>query len=369
MRVPFTDLAGVNAPLQGELMEAFADVVRDNAFVLGPAVGKFEADFASYLGRRYCVAVSSGTAALHLALLVAGVAAGDEVITTPLSWISTTWAITYCGARPVFVDVEPGTGNLNPNLVEERVNDHTRALLPVDLYGNPSRLDLLAEVATARNLRLVDDACQAHGSRFQRRPVGAMGDLACFSFYPGKNLGGVGEGGAIVTDDPDLDSRMRELRDHAQSGRHNHVCIGFNYRMDGLQGAALAIKLVHLDQWNQERRRVAARYLAELDDAGVDLPEVTPDADPNWHLFVVHVNERDRFRARLADLGIESGVHYPLPIHLQPAYGSLGYEEGDFPVAERLAASCLSLPISPVMTEAQQDAVIDAVTSVAKELR
>ena len=256
MKVPFSDLGELHRPLHDELVDAFTGVMSESTYILGPPVNRFEVEFASYLERAYCVAVSSGTAALHLALLAAGVHPGDEVLTTPLTWISTSWAISYCGARPVFVDVEASTGNLDPGLVERSIGPRTRAILPVDLYGNPSRLDQLEALADDQDVRLIDDACQAHGARFHLRRVGAFGDLACFSFYPGKNLGGVGEGGAVVTDDGELAERMRQLRDHAQSERHNHVAIGFNYRMDGLQGAALSVKLRHLDRWNQEHAQV-----------------------------------------------------------------------------------------------------------------
>lgn len=366
--VQFLDLGAANRPLEDALLESMRQVLQKSAFVLGPAVDEFEAAFASYVGRRHCVALTSGTAALHLALLVAGIKPGDEVITTPLSWISTTWAISYCNATPVFVDVEEGTGNLDPRQAEQAISKRTTAILPVDLYGNPCQLDRFGDLASARGLKLIDDACQAHGAALRGEPVGSRGDLACFSFYPGKNLGALGEGGAVVTDDPDLDQRLRQLRDHAQSERHHHVSIGFNYRMDGLQGAALKVKLPYLEEWNHARRKIAARYLEELAPCGLELPEVTPGAVPNWHLFVIHVNERDEFRRRLADCGIETAVHYPVPIHLQPAYRFLGYGDGDFPTAERFADTCVSLPMSPFLSREHQDAVIDAVSSIARQL-
>ncbi len=369
MSVPFLDLDALHAPLQPELTEALRGVIEDNAYILGPAVARFEESFASYVGRAHCVAVSSGTAALHLALLAAGVGPGDEVITTPFTWISTSWAISYCGAVPVFADVEAGTGNLDPEEAEKKFTSRTRAILPVDLYGNPSRLDEFTVQSSSRDVALVDDACQAHGSRFMGRPVGSYGDLACFSFYPGKNLGAFGEGGAIVTDDDDdVAARLRRLRDHAQHGRHQHDEIGFNYRMEGLQGAVLGVKLGWLDEWNTARRRAAARYIAALSAVpAVTLPGVTPEADPNWHQFVIHATDRDSVRDRLTQRSIETAIHYPVPVHLQPAYAHLGHVVGDFPRAEQLASTCISLPISPVITSSQQDEVVSALIQATEE--
>jgi dTDP-4-amino-4,6-dideoxygalactose transaminase len=361
VKVPFLDLASLHEPLRADLEKALTDVVGRNEFILGSAVKRFEDAFASYVGRRHCVAVSSGTAALHLALLAVGVKPGDEVITTPLSFVSTSWAISYCGAKPVFADIDPESGCLDPAEVETRITSRTRALLPVDLYGNPCRLDLFSQMAKSYGLGLVDDACQAHGSRLLQRPVGSYGDVACFSFYPGKNLGAFGEGGAIVTDDPSTAEHLRQLRDHAQVGRHHHVEIGFNYRMEGLQGAVLGVKLEHLDNWNAARCRAADRYLSKLSHlANLRLPTLTAHGQSNWHLFVIRVAHRDRVKERLQQLGIEAHVHYPVPIHLQPAYSHLGYEVGAFPRAEEFALTCLSLPISPVITPEQQDEVVRA---------
>lgn len=368
MKVPFLDLASLHEPLRADLEKALTDVVERNDFILGFAVTRFEDAFASYVGRRHCVAVSSGTAALHLALLAVGVKPGDEVITTPFSFVSTSWAISYCGAKPVFADIDPESGCLDPAEVESRITSRTRALLPVDLYGNPCRMDLFSQMARSHGLGLVDDACQAHGSRLLQRPVGSYGDVACFSFYPGKNLGAFGEGGAVVTNDPSIAQRLRQLRDHAQVGHHHHVEIGFNYRMEGLQGAVLAVKLEHLDSWNAARCRAADRYFSKLSDlANLRLPRLSTHGQSNWHLFVIRVAHRDRVKERLQHLGIEAHVHYPVPIHLQPAYSHLGYEVGAFPRAEEFALTCLSLPISPVITPAQQDEVVRALVLSLKD--
>lgn len=360
MKVPFADLVSMHADLRGAFEEAIGEVFDTGAFILGPAVEQFEEAFAKASGRKYCVGVNSGTSALHLALLVAGVGPGDEVITTPHTWISTSWAVSYCGATPVFADVDPDTGNLDPTQVAAAITSKTKALLPVDLYGNPADLVAFEDLAKRHGLALVDDACQAHGALLGSRLVGSFGTSACFSFYPGKNLGAAGEGGAIVTDDLDAANRMRRLRNHAQAGAHEHLEIGYNYRMEGLQGAVLGAKLPSLDGWNNQRREAAARYAELLSGlAGVTQPFVTPGADPNWHLYVVRVAERSTVASRMQANGIDVRFHYPTPVHLQPAYGWLGHKLGDFPVAERFAAECLSLPMFPGITEAQQEHVVE----------
>jgi dTDP-4-amino-4,6-dideoxygalactose transaminase len=360
VNVPFVDLSTVHRPLEAELLDSIGGILSTGAFILGPAVERFEEAFAAATGRRHCVAVNSGTSALHLALLAAGVGPGDEVVTTPHTWISTSWAISYCGATPVFAEIDPATGNLDPAAAEAAITDRTAALLPVDLYGNPADLPGFEAVAARHGIALVDDACQAHGARLDGRPVGSFGQFACFSFYPGKNLGAAGEGGAIVTDDDAAATRMRNLRNHAQVEAHVHDEIGFNYRMEGMQGAVLAAKLPHLDGWNDARRAAAANYLDRLDGVAVEAPASTPGADPNWHLFVVRHEERDRVAKEMQAQGIDVRFHYPTPVHLQPAYASLGHRPGAFPLAEAFAASCLSLPMFPGITADQQDAVIAA---------
>lgn len=362
MKVPFLDLRAQHEAIRPELDVALGKVIDNTGFALGPSVAQFEEAFAHYTGRAHCVAVSSGTAALHLALLAVGVGEGDEVITTPHTWISTTWAISYCGARPVYADVDPRTGTLDPERAAEVISPRTKALLPVDLYGNPADLVAFQKLAREHSIALVDDAAQAHGARLEGQPVGSFGDMACFSFYPGKNLGAMGEGGSIVLDDPDAAVHMRRLRDHAQDGRHHHTEIGFNYRMDGLQGAALSVKLDHLDGWNDGRRAAADRYQTLLADIpGLQLPVPTQDADPCWHLYAIRVPDRDALAARLAEKGVATGVHYPTPVPLQPVYASLGHKPGDFPAAEKYAATCLSLPMFPEISEEQQRYVASAV--------
>ena len=326
----------------------------------------FERAFADAHRVRHCVGVNTGTSALHLALLAAGVGPGDEVLTVPMTFVATSWAISYCGAKPVFADVDPLTGTMDPDQAADRITPRTRAILPVHLYGQPADMAPLLDLARRRGVPLIEDAAQAHLATYRGQPVGGLGLAAGFSFYPGKNLGALGEGGAVVTDDDALAARMRALRDHAQTQRYHHAEVGFNYRMDAIQGAVLGIKLRHLARWTERRRALADRYLAALHDLPLDLPYARPDREHVWHLFVVRHPNRDQIRAELEGRGIQTGLHYPVPVHLQPAYRDLGHEPGDFPVAERVGRECFTLPLYPEMTDEQQDAVIaalaDAVT-------
>jgi len=364
MHVPFLDLQAQYAPIRQEIDAAIAGVMDTGAFALGPTVSTFESEFAEYVGAAYCIAVNSGTSALHLALLAAGIGRGDEVITTPHTWISTSWGISYTGATPVYVDIDSRTGNLDPERVGAAINSKTKAILPVDLYGNPADHIAFESIAADHHLELIDDAAQAHGASLGGRPIGSFGLATCWSFYPGKNLGAAGEGGAIVTDDLDLADRMRSLRDHAQVGRHHHVEIGFNARMDGIQGAVLSVKLKYLDEWNEKRRKAAERYGRLLEGIdGVNLPVTNPDGLSSWHLYVIRVPDRVDLGQALASAGIESGVHYPTPVHLQPVYAYLGHQPGSFPNAEEFAARCISLPMFPEITLEQQSRVAEVVAN------
>lgn len=363
MKVPFLDLVAQHDSIRDELDKAIDAVIKSTAFASGPFVAEFERAFAEYVGARHCVGLNSGTSALHLALVATGVGPGDEVVTTPHSWISTSWGISYCGATPVFADVDPATGNLDPDSAEAAITPRTKAILPVDLYGNPAEHEALTAIADNHDLALIDDAAQAHGATLNGRPIGSFGSAACFSFYPGKNLGAMGEGGAVVTDDDTLAERIRSLRDHAQQGRHNHVEIGYNARMDGLQAAALSVKLQHLDEWNEQRRAAARRYGDLLSDIeGLTLPTVTAGAKASWHLYVVRVHGRDDMAVSLDSAGVATGVHYPTPIHLQPAYADLGYNPGSFPNAESFASTCISLPMFPEISPDQQEHVAESIS-------
>jgi dTDP-4-amino-4,6-dideoxygalactose transaminase len=354
------DLKAQYQPLRQEVLDALRDVADSSAFVLGPRVTAFEEAFATYTGVKHCVAVNSGTSALHLALIGAGVGPGDEVLTVPMTFIATSWAISYLGAKPVFVDVDPLTYTMDVRQVQRMLTPRTKAILPVHLYGQPADLGPLLEIAQRKGIPLIEDAAQAHGAQYRDRPAGSYGQSGCFSFYPGKNLGAYGEGGAVVTNDDDLARRMKALRDHAQSQRYHHEEIGFNYRMDAFQGAVLSIKLKHLESWIEARRRLAERYHTLLSDLPLQLPVEAPGRRHVWHLFVVLHPERDRLRAALEQDGVQTGLHYPIPLHLQKAYADLGYKAGVFPVAERIGRECLSLPLFPELTDAQQDAVVAA---------
>jgi dTDP-4-amino-4,6-dideoxygalactose transaminase len=364
--VPFLDLRAQYARIEVEVRQAILEVAESTTYVLGPRVAAFEEAFARLHGVRHCVGVNSGTSALHLALIAAGVGPGDEVITVPMTFIATTWAISYCGATPVFVDVDPVTYTMDPALVESRVTARTRAILPVHLYGQPADLAPLLEISRRRGIPLIEDAAQAHAAAYGGKPVGGFGLCGCFSFYPGKNLGACGEAGAVVTNDDAIAARLRALRDHAQSQRYHHEEIGFNYRMDALQGAVLGVKLRHLLTWTEARRRLAARYQALLEEAPLTLPTEAEGRRHARHLFVALTPERDAVRKGLEERGMQTGLHYPVPVHLQKAYSRLGHREGDFPVAERVGRECLSLPLFPEMTAEQQGAVVEALTDVLR---
>jgi dTDP-4-amino-4,6-dideoxygalactose transaminase len=366
VRVPFADLKAQFAQVRDEALAAMAEVAEGGGYVLGPRVAAFEEAFAAAHAVRHCVAVNTGTSALHLALLAAGVGPGDEVLTVPMTFVATSWAVSYCGARPVFADVDAATYTMDPDQAADRITPRTKAILPVHLYGQPADLGPLRELADRHGIPLIEDACQAHLATYRGEPVGSYGQSAGFSFYPGKNLGACGEGGAVVTDDDALAGRMRALRDHAQTRRYHHAEVGFNYRMDAMQGALLDIKLRHLPAWTARRRALAARYLERLGDLPLDLPCVRADRDPVWHLFVALHPDRDRIRAELEGQGIQTGLHYPVPVHLQPAYADLGYKPGDFPVSERVGRECFTLPLYPEMTEEQQDAVVAALADAVK---
>jgi dTDP-4-amino-4,6-dideoxygalactose transaminase len=326
-------------------------------------VTQFEKDFARYCGAEHCVAFNSGTSALHVAMLLLNVGQGDEVITTPATFVATSWAISYVGATPVYVDIDEATFNVDPKLVECAITSRTKAVLPVHIYGHPADLDSLLAVCRRHNLPLVEDAAQAHGATYKGKMIGTFGAASCFSFYPGKNLGAYGEGGALVTNNSAFAARARALREHGSTQRYYHDEIGFNYRMEGIQGAVLGVKLKHLDAWTRERRRVAHRYDELLADTPLQLPREAGYAESAWHLYVVRHPRRDELKKHLETNHIGCALHYPLPLHLQKAYAHLKYKPGDFPIAEKAARECLSLPIYPELTEAQ----IQRVASVTKE--
>jgi dTDP-4-amino-4,6-dideoxygalactose transaminase len=340
--------------------------MRNTAFIQGAEVKAFEDAFASYLEVRQCIAVNSGTAALHLALLGLGIGPGDEVITVSHTFIATSEAISAVGARPVFVDVDPVSYMMDPALVEAAITSRTKAILPVHLYGNAVDMDALLAIAKRYNLLLVEDACQAHGTLYKGRMAGSMSEAGCFSFYPGKNLGACGEGGAMVTNDEALAQKVRMLREHGSVKRYEHKLPGYNFRMEGIQGAVLAVKLPHLDRWNDHRRMVAQRYNERLAGQGIVVPKEAAESRHVYHLYVIQVEDRDSLRDHLTQRGIETGLHYPVPLHMQEAYASLGYRVGDFPVTERLTQRIVSLPMYPEMPLEAADYVCDAVLEWAR---
>lgn len=350
VRIPLLDLKAQYHSIKPEIDAAIAGVLESGQFVLGAEVAAFEEEFAAYCGTSECIALNSGTSALHLALLAAGVEPGDEVITVPFTFIASVAAIGYVGARPVLLDIDPSSFTIDPGAIEKAITARTRAILPVHLYGQPADMDPIMEVARRHGLVVIEDAAQAHGAKYKGVPVGGIGDLACFSFYPGKNLGAYGEGGAVTTGNVEFASTIRMLRDWGQDRKYHHVLRGFNYRMEGFQGAILRVKLRHLEQWTEARRAGAARYNKLLADSGVETPKEMPWARHVYHVYTLRSHYRDGLQAALQAEGIQTGVHYPVPVHLQPVYADLGYGRGAFPNAEAAASQVLSLPLYPELS-------------------
>jgi dTDP-3-amino-3,4,6-trideoxy-alpha-D-glucose transaminase len=367
LAVPYSDFKAHVSGLRREIDDALARVLDSGWFILGPEGEAFERELAARLEAREAVAVASGTEAIQLALEAIGVGPGDEVITSPLTAAFTALAVMRAGARVVFADLDPLTLNVAPEAVERSLTPRTRALLPVHLYGHPADLDPLHDIARRRSVTLVEDACQAIGARYKGRPVGALSGIGALSFYPTKNLGAFGDGGAVVVQDAAVGARLRRLRNGGQGEKYCHEVAGINSRLDEMQAAVLRLKLRHLEAWTERRRALAARYLAGLHGTGIELPIEQPWAQAVWHLFVVRHPRRDALAAALFERGIGTLVHYPIPLHLQPAFAGTGVR-GDFPVAERATREILSLPLYPEMTDAQADAVIGAIREIAPTL-
>lgn len=364
-RIPLVDLKAQYAAIQPELDAAIARVLANTSFIGGPEVKAFEEAFAAFQGTRRAVGVASGTAAIFLALKVLGVGPGDEVITTPHTFIATVEPVVELGATPVFVDIDPVTYNIDPAQIEAAITPRTKVIMPVHLYGQLAPMPAIMAIARRHNLAVVEDAAQAHGAELGSQRAGAWGDLATFSFYPGKNLGAYGDGGAVCTNNDALADEIATLRDHGRMSKYEHAVIGYGERLDALQAAILGAKLPHLDAWNAARREHAAFYSAALADLpGVQTPVVMPDAAHVFHIYSVRVTgDRDAIKAALNAAGIGAGIHYPLPVHLQPALADQGGQPGDFPETECAAASIISLPIYPEMTAAQRDRVVAALRS------
>ncbi len=354
MKVPFVDLQAQFQVLSSEMERIIADVIRKNAFIGGPYLKEFEKNFASFCGVSHAVGVSNGTDALRLALLACGVEPGDEVITTPNTFIATAEAVAMIGAKIRFVDVDPETGNMDPKCLEGALSPRTRAVVPVHLYGRPADMAVICQFAKAHQLKVVSDAAQAHGAEFQGKPISQWGDAASFSFYPGKNLGAYGDAGAVVTNSSEVAAQVALLRDHGRTQKYEHKILGFNCRMDGLQAAVLSVKLPHLAEWTRKRQSHAKRYDDLLvSTAGIRLVKNRPGAKSVVHLYTVLCEDRESLRSHLTSRGIETGLHYPIPLHLQPALSPMGFKPGDFPVAEAWAKKVFSLPLFPELTEEQ----------------
>jgi dTDP-4-amino-4,6-dideoxygalactose transaminase len=344
-RVPFVDLAAQHETIRDALAEATAEVFRRSDYILGRDVSLFEDEFARFCEAQYAIGVDSGMSALELSLRAFGIGPGDEVITAANTFIASVFAISATGATPVLVDADPDTYNIDVRALESVVTEHTRAIVPVHLYGHPVDMDAVLRIARAHGLVVLEDACQAHGARYRGRRVGSLADAAAFSFYPGKNLGAYGDGGIVVTNDETIADAVRLARNYGQREKYHHVAQGFNRRLDTLQAAFLRVKLRSLDAWNEGRRGKAALYHSLLAGGEVVAPAVADYAEPVWHLYVVRTRDRDALRSHLAGVGIETGIHYPVPVHLQPAYDQLGYPAGSFPVTEAQASELLSLPM------------------------
>ncbi len=357
------DIAAQHAELRPEIDAAVARVLDTSQFILGPEVAAFEQEFAAYCQAAHGIGVNSGTSALHLALLAAGIGPGDEVITVPYTFFATVAAIGYAGATPVFVDIDPRTFNIDPTQIESRITSKTRAILPVHLYGQPADMDPIIEIARRRNLVVIEDAAQAHGAEYKGRRVGAIGDIGCFSFYPTKNLGATGEGGMVVTNAPEHARRLRLLRDLGQEQKYRPVIKGYNYRLPGMTAAILRVKLRKLEEWTEARRDVAREYDRLLAGSDLKLPQVLPDVRHVYHLFAVRTPERDRVQAEMNAAGIQTAVHYPSPIHMLPAYVDPRYKPGDFPVSEECARTTLCIPVHAHLRRDEIEQVAMALTS------
>jgi dTDP-4-amino-4,6-dideoxygalactose transaminase len=361
IQVSYLDLKAQYRNIKPEIDEAIARVLESSQFVLGAEVAAFEQEFAAYCGTRDCVALNSGTSALHLALLAAGVGLGDEVITVPFTFVASVAAIIYVGARPILIDIDPRLLTMDATAIESAITPRTKAIMPVHLYGHPCDMDPIMSVARRHGLVVIEDAAQAHGAKYKGHPVGTIGDIGCFSFYPTKNLGAYGEGGAVTTNNAEYAQKIRSLRDWGQDRKYYHAMRGYNYRMEGFQGAILRVKLRHLDKWTEARLAIAKKYDELLADCGLELPVEMPWARHVYHVYTLRTEGRDELQKTLLTEGIQTAVHYAIPVHLQPAYSDLGYGKGSLPQSETAAQRVLSLPIYPELPEPAIAQVVNAV--------
>lgn len=367
IEVPYLDLKAQYQSIKSEINAAVSAVLESSQFVLGAEVAAFEREFAAYCGTAECIALNSGTSALHLALLAAGVGPGDEVITVPFTFVASVAAVIYARARPVLVDIDPRTFNMDPAAIEGAITPRTKAILPVHLYGQPADMDPIMEVARRHGLVVVEDAAQAHGAKYKGRSAGSIGGIGCFSFYPTKNLGAYGEGGAVTTNNTEFAKTVRMLRDWGQDCKYHHVQRGYNYRMEGFQGAILRVKLRHLERWTEKRRTIARQYSELLAGCGVELPVEMPWARHVYHVYTVRAEDRNGLQSGLQAEGIHTAIHYGLPAHLQPAYADLGYGKGSLPLSEAAAEQVLSLPIYPELSDRAIAKVAQAVRKAVRK--
>lgn len=358
MNVPFVDLKRQYKVLKHEINPVIKRVLENTQYILGNEITQFEKEFADFCEVKYCVGVDSGTSALELSLKALGIGKGDEVITTSNTFIATAFAISLTGAKPVFVEVDPQTYNIDPEKIPEKITSRTKAIIPVHLYGQPAEMDEVVRIAKENDLHIVEDACQAHGAEYKGQKAGSFGDAGCFSFYPSKNLGAFGDGGAVVTNNKELADQIKMLRNYGQREKYHHQMLGYNKRLDTLQAAILRVKLKHLEVWNQKRRENAALYTKLLSDTKLVTPYVPDHVKPVYHLYVIRSAQRNKLQNHLKNNNVSTGIHYPVPIHLQEAYSSLGIEQGSFPITEQYANEVLSLPMYPELTEEQINFVV-----------
>ncbi len=363
--IPFVDLKAQYLSIKGEVDAAIQRTLENTSFILGPDVAALEKEFAAYCGNELGIGVNTGTSALHLAMLAAGIGPGDEVITVPFTFVATVAAVHYCGAKTVFVDIDPRTFTMDPAQLEAAITPKTKAIVPVHLYGQMADMDPIMAIARKHKLVVIEDAAQAHGAEYKGRRAGSIGDLACFSFYPGKNLGAYGEGGMVVTGNTEYARTIRMLRDWGAEKKYQHVLKGYNFRLEGMQGAILRVKLKYLEQWTEARRAAAARYDRGLAGSGVRTPEAMPHNRHVYHVYAIRTKHRAAWQEALQAKGVSTGIHYPIPVHLLPAYADLGYKAGQFPHSESAADEVLSLPMFPELTAEQTDLVCRAVRELA----
>ena len=361
MKIPLVDVAFQYNSIQNEIEPVVLNVLRSGNYILGEELANFEKEFAEFCNTKFAVGVNSGTSALHLALLAAGVGPGSEVITVPFTFVASVATILYTGARPIFVDINPDTCLMDVNQVADKISEKTKAILPVHLYGHPVDMDPLLDLARKKNLIVIEDAAQAHGARYKQRLVGGFGEIGCFSFYPSKNLGAAGEGGAITTNNEALYNKIRKLRNWGSDDRYHHEFLAYNFRLENIQAAILRVKLRHLSDWNIQRSQIAAEYDSAFNNANVRLLKKSDNSQPVHHIYPIFSKKRDAIKMSLEKAGVSTGIHYPVPIHQQQGYQFLGYKAGEFPGAEHAAEETLSIPIYPELTSEKRNYVIESV--------